>query len=308
MLDSAQPALDEYPSDYPYAPQPPRELAEPRPPGRIVQLLVRPPAPELLVLSGAALFNLLIVPLVEAFRPEPMVLAGLAYGVLASELAGLTIWMVWSNTPLWIRLALYWSLLYGLLFCFLISIWLSEQSDPVNLFRGPLCGLPLAALATQLPLWALRMYAGWQIERPGDEARSSARPLSIGDILLGTVIAAVGVAAAQGVASDGRAWLAWAIAIPSIAGVSLASIPAAIYCTLRLKDAGWGAGLLFAYAAGGVIVTLIVVAWAHGGGTLELDFLAALAVMISTLASALWGLLIVAKRRGYVLLFPSDGK
>jgi hypothetical protein len=312
MPDLHDPPQSAYPDGYPYAPQPGKgspyfspETSSP------ASLSVRSPIPELLALLGCGFFNLVIGPIIEETRGEPVGLIAMAFGIFAGQLAVLSIWLVWSEIGFWRRLLVYWALLYALGACFVAGLAVSGAGDVDEVARGVFCALPLVALAAQLPLWALRIYFGWQIRRSAESGLERQRALSIGDIFGGTVVAALSVAAVRFVTGDPSEldagfWIGWSIAVPSIAAISLIGLPLAIFLILRLNRPGVGCGLMFGYAVVLSLVTLLIIGLVNRGRVLDKDIVVGLPVMCCTLAGMLFAALMLARSRELQLRFPRD--
>jgi hypothetical protein len=277
------------------------------------------PGPPPFVLESAAViacfcFNGLIPPVVTAIRPEPDALIAMAVGVFATQMSVLCTVLVFGDGRLWLRLAGVWAIGYGLAVTFLGSLFLSERgiSQKAEAFRALICSLPLVALAVQIPLWAVYYYFGWRIGRPGEVKPS--RPLSIGDIFLGTAIAAATLGAVrfapdQRTAADPGFWLAWTIAVPSLAGVSLISVLPALYLTLRIAQPAIGCVTLFIYALVAAAVTLFAIHSISAmtrSGPPPAEMTVVFPVMFSSFAVTLFGAFSLARWRGLRLIFPSD--
>jgi hypothetical protein len=124
-----------------------------------------------------------------------------------------------------------------------------EYGDAIQ-FIG--LSIPLLALAIQAPLWYFRIYLGWRFINP-DRATVPTRPLAIHDYFIGTAIAAFSLACARIAAPpawiNDSYWSVWAIVFASVAGMSLASLPALIM-VFRIRN--WAVGLfligLYAFA------------------------------------------------------------
>ncbi len=304
--------LPELPQTYPYSPQPAvlpkRQLAADRP----LLPLDRPPAIvwAAAIAIGCAAFNLLMPPIISSVGPEPLPLLALTLGMLVSQLAALSAVLVFGEARFWLRLLAVWAVGYGLALSFVAGVILVEGSSNVaEPIRIICCGLPLVALAVQTPLWAARLYCGWRIARPGQTAQQ--RPLSIGDILGGTAVAALTVGAVRFVAQNPRQadlgfWIGWGIAVPSIAGISLIAILPVIYFVLRVERVGLGCGLLIGYAAAAALIAMCGIGLVFSRSPPPTEFFFLLTMMIGTVASAHLGLLALIRGYGYRLIFPSD--
>lgn len=185
------------------------------------------------------------------------------FGVIAAQPCVLSAWLAWGGGPFWKRLALHWGAAYGLAIVWLIGAVLSEGPGDRDV-REPLeivpFSLPLLGLAVQLPLWAARVGFGWRlVDRCADEVLPP--PLAIRDLMIGTVIVAVSLAAAKltkGMDRGSDGWIAWAILASSVAGISLIAVLPISAWLLRQRRLLMGIVLTAIYAALAVAVTWIV--------------------------------------------------
>jgi len=153
---------------------------------------------------------------------------------------------------------------------------------------------------------------GWEIvENHGAVVMDSGRALSIGDMLAGTTLAAIAISAvrfasiAPGYPNMSN-WIGWAIAVPSIAGISLVSLPPIILCTLWLKHWKTGLWLLMAYSAAATVVTVIVIWQINRPSILTARELVAVVALIVAFAATLFGTLLLVRARGVKLKLPID--
>jgi hypothetical protein len=242
---------------------------------------------------GIAAVNFTSVALLKAADGEVAALVALIGAeIYFAEIAAATLWVVWGPGPFVKRLLV----LYGVG----IVLYLAWAIAFVAAFRdrGPpggilqfcaavLCSLPPVCLAAQLPLWPLRIYLGWRIER-NESLAPRPQALSIADVLASTAVAAVNLAAIRLIPADYRGgsqfWVGWGIAGVSIAGASaVLLIPALLYfCQMQSPGgaiAAWivhiGAVFAFAVAAfsiftqinppGDAIVLSLIGFYAFGG-------------------------------------------
>src|SRR5687768_7125276 len=107
LPDADQVAPAEFPPGYPFAPQAARKppaAGEPAASERLSSPLAKAAAGFGLV-GGCAMVNLIMPPMVEGIDlPEPLV--GLVGAVLFVQLAGQSLWIVWSGRPIWQRIVL----------------------------------------------------------------------------------------------------------------------------------------------------------------------------------------------------------
>lgn len=311
LPDSDQIARSEYPPDYPFAPSKPWKPAaakvpapgEPAFPDLVGESDHSLPWPLMAggLVVACGLVNLLMAPIVEVFdAPAPLV--GLVYAVLLTQLAGHSLWTVWSKRPLWQRVLIGTLVLEALWACFVLGIAMSEPGPPDGeAIRLTACSMPLVTLCVAAPLWALRIYAQWQIVPSGGLPLD--QPLSIRGILGATLVVAVAVSLVRLASDDPEyydvAWIGWTIAAPSIAGASLLSLPPALYMVLRGERPVAGLFLLWGYATAAIV--LLVFGIALFGGRLRGEELFAIAFSIYGFASLVWLLLLAVRSCGYRL-------
>jgi hypothetical protein len=277
-VDLAEPLVPPvvYPPEYPFAPK----YSEGHPPKSALSIddleadLVRDKGSLLqpfhwgwfaAVVVACGFLNLILAPIVEAFHVPPLLVAA-AYAVLVSELAAQSIWIVWSERRLWQRLTVGTLAGQFLLLCFLAGIGVSGpgSSNFEEIVRVAVCSLPLVMLCVQAPLWALRIYARWRIVPVPWADVPPQRPLAIGDIIAATAVVAVALALLRLASSDPEfyevAWIGWAIAAPSIAAISLLSVPLAMYLVLARRRPLVGLFVWWGLATALVASALVVVA------------------------------------------------
>lgn len=206
---------------------------------------------------------------------EPALLLGVSIAALLSQLALVSLGIVWGSRPHWQRQVAGtvsgWLLISSLVVGFKVG---NTATDFFEQARIAICCLPLIMLSAQVPLWALRTYFRWRI-LPKDRPAVPDRPLTIGDVIAATIVVALAFGFIR-LASDDPdfyrvAWIGWLIAIPSIAAVSLVSLPPLLYLMLRrnawpvggfLAWCGYMTVLLTIYA---IIISLFVTRWTSEG-------------------------------------------
>jgi len=293
------------------------------------------------LLALAAVFNFLLFPMLRAMESGDgaIVLFGAAaVGLFPAQAGTLTLWLVWGPGSFVRRLAIHWLAALALFTAWAMGIAIAFGSDgPAQelprVWGTVLCSLPLVSLAGQLPLWLLRTHLGWRVERLEGEAQREPRlggslalphgplpparqPLSIRDILLGTVVTAVTLAGVRLVAAmvdadrgmgqlDAGYWLAWGIAVLIIAAISLLGFLPALWLLLRHRDTGQAMGLWLGYAAVACFVMLVFMASLFGGGPSPEPFVG-LVCLLSSFALGLAVPLLLVRARGWRLILPGD--
>jgi hypothetical protein len=324
--------------DYPYASPPDAKTWQPEWPPAVPPLASTeegdlPPAwetavanlnaPALITILGVALAlclpaNAIIIPiseLPEQLHPAMLIILAIG-GAIAAEAALLTVLVVWGAGPLWRRLAWHWGLAAVLLLAW-CGGWLWSYGylifqpanyryrfDDARIFA---CGFLLFALLLQAMPWLLRIYLGWRILLPGATQGSLSERLSIRDLLVGTVVAALAVAAARAgrpeEVANGEYWLGWiGVGIGTVIFTVVAIVPQ-VYFVLGMRSVRWAIGgvvLLSAIVAGGFATFLL--ATEPSGGPPVWWILLAIVSMIGGYSGMLAGTLWVARAYGYRLV------
>jgi hypothetical protein len=268
------------PAEYPYGPQAP-VLPVPKelPPLRFI------PIPRsflgLALIVAFVTGNCAVMPLMHVFDGpnwKAISVICLAAAMMFAQAGLLCGAFAFVQAPLLKRAAVCWGAGVVLLICWAEGLllflylehgWrigLTEDDSHALQFVG--LSLPLIALAIQSPLWFFRVYLGWRLVRT-EAADSHERPLSIGDYLIGTAIAAVCITLAQIAPQpawvDAEFWPRWAIVFASVAGVSLVSVIPAMVVMFRFRN--WLLGLLLLVAYGlvaGIVTVSIFIAFDPG--------------------------------------------
>jgi hypothetical protein len=183
--------------------------------------------------------------------------------------------LVWQNGSLMARWAIAWAtglwlfLIYAAGILSTIDIALDEA---VSTFLGQLAAnLPIFSLGVQLPHWAARIYFDWRLELvTNQDAKTRTIPLSIRDILFGTAVVAVTIAAAQfswdkELHTDPGRILEVAIPVAALVGLSLFLLPLIVF-VLRGSAAHAIAYILFVPLGGLFLYMAIMVSLAAGRG------------------------------------------
>jgi hypothetical protein len=224
--------------------------------------------PLLAALLAFAAADFLVLPAVAVLRygwAEDLVVAALS-GLIVSQGVALAMAGVFGPGRFALRLAGAWVLAaiaftYWLLGYFVYA-WIARNWTEALVIRDArfvACSLPLAAQAMQLPLWALKFYAGWRWVRIDRTAPLAPRAPTIRDYLLGTAIVAASLALAP-LASERREpnfWLGWAIFGGVLALISVVSVAPAMLLTMRSRDWTEGALLTIPYTLAVVLVVIL---------------------------------------------------
>jgi len=112
-----------------------------------------------------------------------------------------------------------------------------------------LTALPIVFFCVQLPLWALRLWFGWEVAKAdATSVGSYARPVTIKDLVLGTAAASVAMALVRlgsllvPIPSEGAQMLMGASFLAaSAAGVSLLTLPPLVFAILGSRRVAAGA-------------------------------------------------------------------
>jgi hypothetical protein len=272
------------------------------------------------LVGAGALFNFLSLPIargVESGGGDAIVFLGsIAMGTYAAQLGIATLWLTFGPGPFYRRLLLHWAVGFVLFASWGLGFAAALGSDGPRieevwseLLRGILCGLPLVSLAAQLPLWVMRIYGGWRIERLNGGELGVPQPLLIRDFLAGMVVTSASLAALrlfpQELSRDADFWVSWAIASVAVAGLSAFSLLPAIYFLLRLKEPAAGGLAWFGYTGAMLFALLIIAAMFSGDGPPGEVMGVALFVLF-TFAALLSVPLFKVRALGYRLVFPGD--
>ena len=269
---------------------------------------------EIVLCALACLFNLTWIPIIATIHtpmPGPPPSIGVFYGILGGQLGVLSTWFVWSQRSFAIRLPLYCILLYVLLAFLLAGLWIGEPGSPNTFARAAAYGLPLVSLAIHFPLWLLRCYFGWEIIASTNQNGSQPRQaLSIADIVVGTSLAAVAVSAARFTSNDPNYpsaddWRGWGAAIGIIAGISLASLPPIVFCTLWFRRLQTGLWILSGYILIAIITVVLIAGRIFRPRSFSADEVVELTGLVVALAGTTLVPLLVARFRGRRLRIAS---
>jgi hypothetical protein len=179
--------------------------------------------------------------------------------------------------------------------------------DGDDLFADAMTGLfclPLLALASQMPLWIMRIWFRWRIAHRDHADPSRLQPLRIGHLLVAMTVVAGALAAArvsQSTSSsrENEGIVALAAAALVIAVVSATTtVPAVLVC-LRARRLPLALGLIFA-ADVAVYVALAIIL---GGGSLDWQLIKATLVFAGGYFVTLTAPMLIARRLGYRLLW-----
>jgi hypothetical protein len=294
-------------NEYPYLPQP-ATIA----PGK--------PAPEwrgrgiewwlLLGILGVSLAaDVLVVPLMDVFKERDWgaVWVYACAGIIVAQGSVLTVWLTWGAENYWFRLLVHWSLAGICLAAWLLGVLGAEGPgdcwDALQIV-GP--ALPLISLAAQAPLWVVRYCFGWSLVRVEPQS-STARPLSIGDLLIATMIAGLSLAAARwvdgGKSLNAEFWGGWAIAVAFATGVSVVALLPAASWMLGMRHAVVGLALTGLYAFMALALVWAVFPFIVWGPRPSAWELTGLSIVVLTFAATLAISAVAARRFGYVLKF-----
>jgi hypothetical protein len=238
----------------------------------------------LVLVVGVAVFNVVSFPLLRGTAGPgggSIMLVGLVLGVFPAQLGALTLWLVFGSGPFLLRLAVHWGVTIGLFAAWALGCAAALADGPGRELPMMLtaigCGLPVVSLAAQLPLWPLRTHLGWRVELPADAGGSrvdGGEPLTIRDILLGTVVTALAVAALRVYPHlwPGQAeyrdsyWIAWAIGAGAVVLISVVALVPALTMLLLIRDTAGGTMAWLGYVAAAGFITLVAIGLVAGMG------------------------------------------
>ena len=319
--------------DYPYASPPdaktwqadwPREYAPPAEPA-FVPTLALIVAGIMLVLSSG---NVLMVPIADSLGPWRLGTLGIAWvmsiaGSIGAQAALLTILVGFGTGKLWQRLCWHWTLaaMAGAAWCLGFAMvewnWISSSRFDGQELLTAVCAMPLLAACCQAAPWLLRAYSRWRIQRLPADALSVEKPghspfvesadsrLTIRDVLAGTVVAAVSLAAARlgkpPLVGDAEYW-AVVLSLCGAAAVVVA-VGALPIVYLVLGTRCWrrgGAGVLvIAVTAATTIAGILLCV---PGGPTGIEKIAMAVSLVGGFVGPLAGTLLLARMYGYRLV------
>jgi hypothetical protein len=308
--------------EWPPVSTPAAELTSGEPPAAEASLAPTS-APSLTMIIFVALVlcvpgNVLIVPVSEGpTPPSPWTLFVTAIGgSIGAQAALLAVLVVWGAGPLWRRLVWHWGLAAVLLLAWCAG-WMWTYGHMIYQPRGHryeltearvfACGILLFALLVQAVPWLLRIYLGWRIQLPATRSDSAVERLSIRDLLVGTVLAAIAVAAARAGrpedTTNGDYWLGWLGVGGGVGVFVVVAVVPMVYFTLGMRNANWG---IVCVATLSTIVatcftTLLLATRPSGGPTVWWIPLAMIA-LVGGYSGGLAGTLWIARAYGYRLV------
>ncbi len=235
----------------------------------------------------------------------------LAQGGLSSILA------VFLRASFWLRMGafcaavllawIFWAL--GIAF----NVFALQRSSAYYIYdelRLVAFGLPLVALAIQMPLWGLRLYRGWELLRPEQQGQP-ALPLKILDYLVCTGVVAVAITSArladEPAEINGDYWAGFSIACAAAAGISLVSVPPALLLSFRWRKAwlGWIAliayGVIAAAVTLGIIECVTLMSWQRSSG-IRLWSAIGIATLFASFGAFLGAGLLLLRATGFFLV------
>jgi hypothetical protein len=175
--------------------------------------------------------------------------------------------------------------------------------------------LPLFSLATQTPLWAMRIWFRWRIVRRDEIPSATFRPLRIGDLLVATAVVAMSLAAvriSQSIndSSGNDTIVGLTIAALVVMVISAITILPVVLATLYARRLLMALALALAGDAA-VIVVYVALMVIIGGARLGWEVFVGMPILAAVYFASLTGPMLIARRLGYRLLCgfgqpPSD--
>ena len=264
-----------------------------------------------ITVAGGVAFNLFAMPLLTASdRNDILIAFPLIIGPILSQFGLLTLWLVWSEGSFLKRLAIHWMCVIALWIGWALGALTINEREIHEILRVTACSLPLILLAIQLPLWPLRIYFGWRIEHKGFTDFIPLTKLSIQDMVTGTIVTSLSLAALRLVPAEFLAdpsyIFGWGIGILVIVALTSLSIVPSILFLLRVRNTSTATVGFCTYVPLAVMVVLLVFAAFAGSVTEEVHVTFGL-IMLS-FAAAFTIPLFILRSHGYRLTFPSDGR
>jgi len=242
---------------------------------------------------------------------EPLVI-----GLLLGQIVGLAMWLVWGEGTFVRRLIVHWVVGLGLMAAVLLGVaatmagisWPVDLADVSKGVAVIVCALSVLSLAAQLPLWPLRAYFGWCVERQNLAVPAHSQPLSIRDLLLGTGVVGVTLGLARAILRFDNVGYVWAelgmAAFAAFLASLLIGLPATI-CVLRSEDLLKGGVVLGGYLAVGLLL-VVGVPCAYSATLPPIEALFALLIVLLAFTATLAAPLLVLRASGYRLKRPRD--
>lgn len=204
-----------------------------------------------------------------------------------------------------------WFVGFGLTRMFRGSVYYGPASN--DMFAVMLV-IPVMFCACEIPLWIFRSLLRWRIEpviRSGDSSKPP--QLSIAGILIATSFVAIALTAVrigrsiEGGASEAEWWTGCGIAMAFSGGISLFTLPLAVWATLRCPSLVAGVGVMVAsllVSAVGLIciISLLVGDWPPN----DLDFWLPSAGVVVGFSCGLLGTLSLVRLGGYRLFWGRE--
>lgn len=269
----------------------------------------------------AALFNLLALPALRALDGGTLAhfWAAVLAGALAGEVGALALWLVWGEGSFLRRLATHCCIGSVLWMCFLagFAIATTDVNSPPEFRRDMVLGfclLPLASLSAQAPMWPLRVYLGWRVERCRSPfERPQTQALSIGDILLATTVCAVTLSLVRmfPLPEGASPWSVAALLTWVVFSASFLTAIPILLLTMRSADHRFAVIGLIGYMLLVVVVLLVslvllVVIGAISVGIVPGETVLGCLVAFSSFTITVAAPLFVWRTHGYRLTLPRD--
>lgn len=262
-----------------------------------------------IAVAGGAAFNLFTMPLISAGdRGDTLLVFPIVLGPLISQFALLTLWLVWSEGPFVKRLAIHWMCVIALWIGWALGALTIKEPEILEILQVTACSLPLIMLAIQLPFWPLRIYFGWRIEHKGFSDFIPLTKLSIRDMVMGTIVTSLSLAALRLVPEEFRAdpnyFTGWGIGILVIAVLTVLSLVPSILFLFRMRDTSAAVVAFCTYVPLAVMAVLIIFSAFAGGAAAETYVTIGLSLLSFALVLSI--ALLSIRSQGYRLTFPSD--
>ncbi len=228
---------------------------------------------------GFALCCFGVCPLMDFFDPRDAgaVFVYFTFGAISAAFALLAIFSVVWSLPLWLRLGLSIAVGFALYFCWLVGFMVASVEhglsfdDEGRQAAATLLCLPIIFMAIQSPLWLVRHLCRWQVALQGPPIPPPLSPLTIRDILIGTGLIGLALAAAQFArqvadepSSHAEFGMVIGIGLACGFGISLASTIPVVIATLRARNPAWGMLAIAHYTAIALAITFVVVGLVEG--------------------------------------------
>ena len=240
------------------------------------------------------LTDLLTVSLIE--RSDSIPFVAIIVGIILSQYGLLATWAVLGPGPWYVRQPV--AMFGALLSLGAVAAGAGAGAGVEREFVRIALSLPLIVLCFEAPLWCFRLVWGWRIVPISDPSVNTivnARRFSLGQLFAATTMIATALALARA-GQDVQEVLPVAI---GAAVLGLLAVAPCVWSALGARSAAVGTFLALAYAVGGVIALMSVVA--SFAGTPDGNAFISLEAFSVSMIGTMHGILLVFRASGFIL-------